>query len=422
MGLFNKKVDVKKSYDSGSNRYVHSSNDFNLLGFNDIFSDFHKKQNLKEIIDSGYGSSVIVYSIINKIVNAAKDVKLKLVDSKGDVVESGELYDLIQEPGIYRGQTLNLTDFIEASLVYLLNSGNVYYKKLNITGFNKIQGLEVIPSQLVKPKVSNSYLSQNNGYIIYDINKEIPLTNEEVAHIKYFNPTSVGLNSNVGLSPLQAGLYALTGSLDVQKALSVLVKNQGVRGILTNESDRNLDPTLLGKIKQKINNTIRGIDKINSVHVSNTKMKYIPMGMSATDLKLLESGVLTDRQICNLFGVDSKLFNDVSSSTFNNLTEANKSLYQNTVLPNLKKITNALNSAIIKDYNNNKQKYQLVIDKDSIPALQSDKAKESSRQRLIADGINRVLASNTDRDGKINTLIYVFGMTQEQANNIVSNG
>ena len=57
------------------------------------------------------------------------------------------------------------------------------------------------------------------------------------------------------------------------------------------------------------------------------------MAMSSTDLQLVEKGVINLRAICNVFGLDSSLFNDPANKTFNNRKEAEKALYTNAIIP-----------------------------------------------------------------------------------------
>lgn len=406
-----------------------SENSGRLLGFDTIFNN--KIQDNQKLIDEGYGGNVTLFSIINKIVTTSSSVaseNLIVVDENNEFIESGYVFDLLQQPAIYRGEQLDTSEWVEVALTYLLLSGNLYQKNLDLVGFRDVLGYEIIPSGIVEPITSNSYLTHCAGFKINDKQSTISLPYEEVNHLKYINPTTYGLDYSVGLSPLQAGLYSLTGSTDVQKALSVMVKNQGVRGLLTNKSERNgggvrMNSDQAKEIKNAMNNTIRGIDKINSVHITNADLSYLAMGMSAGDLKLIESGVLTDRQLCNMFAVDSKLFNDTSSSTFNNVSEANKSMYQNAIIPNLNKLIGGFNKDLVKRLNKqHNTKHRVIIDVDNIEALQQDQKLLADKNKLNADGIANVLNSNTDTNGKIEILKYTYQMTDEVATNIVGNG
>jgi phage portal protein BeeE len=236
------------------------------------------------------------------------------------------------------------------------------------------------------------------------------------------------LNTLKGLSPLQAGLYALTGSTDIQKAQSVLVKNQGVRGLLTNESNRNGGGVSMGEteakeVKKSLNGIISGIDKINSVAITSATLKYHAMGMSTSDLKLIESVVLTDRQLCNAYNVDSVLFNDQESSTRDNKNIAEKGLYLNAILPRLNKIVDRFNQDISKGINREENtNYEVRVDIRDIEALQKDQKVEAEKNRINALGIKDVLASSTDVKGKVEILMTIYRYDEDRAKLIVGNG
>ena len=356
-----------------------------LFGFNGIINP--KNQDEQKLIDEGYGSNVTVYSIINKIVTTATDIPLVVWDNKTEeFVTSGRVYDTLQMPATYRGEMLSTKEWIETTLVYLLNTGNLYQHKEGLVNASVFDNLNIIPSGIVCPIVPNSYLLPNSGYQVTDKQRQFKIDSDELTHLKYINPTQYGLDSLKGLSPLQAGLYSLTGSTDIQKAIAVVVKNQGVKGILTNKGGRGVTNTrfteqMATAVKSAVKKMISGIDKFASTHVTSADLDYIQMGMNPADLKLIESGVLTDRQLCNMFAVKSELFNDPQGSTFNNVTSANKSMYQDAILPNLNKLVDNYNNEIVKGLNTaDKTDYVVQIDTSKIEALQSDQKAEAEKE------------------------------------------
>jgi HK97 family phage portal protein len=396
-----------------------------LTGFDNGYVS-HNSQNEQELINKGYGQNVTVYSIINKITTTGANIPLIVWDKvKDEEVFNGKVYESLQQPAIYRGELLSTKEWIETTLIYQLTAGNLYQRKINLVSQKYYDTLEIIPSGIIEPIAPNSYLAPNNGFKVIDKVRQFKIESEELSHLKYINPTINGLNTLKGLAPLQAGLYSLTGSTDVQKALSVLVKNQGVRGLLTNESNRNgggvnLSPDQAKEVKRQTNNMISGVDKVNSVQVTSASLKYLPMGMSAADLKLIESGVLTDRQLCNIWNVDSKLFNDPSSSTFNNLQTATKGMYNNAILPSLAKIVDDYNHTIVKGINQAENTdYEVRIDIKSIEALQSDQKAEADKDKVVLDGYNVVVNMPISDEGKVKILVDTYGISEELATTIV---
>lgn len=377
------------------------------------------------LIDNGYGSNATVFSIIKKIINAAKNVILVVEDQNGEVIEDGELFDKVQMPGIYQGEFLNQEDWKEFTMTYLLASGNIYQRIVELAGVRGLPDLEIIPSGICTPIAPRSFFQSNNGFKIMDKERTFDLLPEEINHTKYVNPTTHGINSLIGLSPIQAGLFGLTGSTDIQRALAVMVKNQGVRGALMPDIPLGItgDVNIMRRIAEKIKGKLTGISNVNTLHVSDTPIKYVAMGMSAADLKLIESGVLTDRLLCNLYGFSSRLINDPNGTTYNNLIEDTKTLYTGAVLPALTKVVGSFNNTIAKEFNRSStSKQKVVLDTSKVEALQGDKLKTAQKDRINALGIKDVLSSDTDTTGKIEILMTVYEMTEDKAKIIVGNG
>ena len=119
--------------------------------------------------------------------------------------------------------------------------------------------------------------------------------------------------------------------------------------------------------------------------------------MSPTDLRLIENQVITLRQLCNIYSVDSSLFNDPANKTFNNRKEATKALYTESVLPTLGLLIEGLNIWLLPAWSARDNKnYLLEPDVKSIQALREDineLSKRVSQQRK--DGI---ISGNEARD------------------------
>lgn len=410
------------SLKSQSTFYPLNSTTSELLGFD--LGNLTGNQSEQKLIDKGYGQNVTVYAIIKKIAQSGADIPKILIDENDpdEIITDGEVFDMLQEPAILQGESISQFDYFEALITYLLSSGNTYQKGLEATGFGDIwQKMEILPSGLTIPLVGNSYLSPVQGYQLNDKQNQINFTSDEILHTKFINPTKLGLNTLEGLSPLQAAIYALTGSTDIQKAIAIMVKNQGARGVLSNKSDRIMDVKQAQILSDKANEKIRGIKNFNKVHVSNTDMGYTQIGMSATDLKIIESGVLTDRQLCNAYSVSSRLFNDPANSTFNNVTAAEKSMYTNAIIPVLNKILADVNNVWLSQWSKrDNKKYSWGLDVSSVEALQADQKTEAEKDKIRMDGVNVILNMQTTSEAKKVLLIEEYDYSEDTAQALVS--
>lgn len=401
-----------------------SSKSSYLLGFDGSQGTSKSQQ---ELIDTGYGLNVTAYSIIKKIAQTGASLPLRLYveNKKGEkeLVEKGELFELLKRPCMVQGESLSQYDWMELALTYLLASGNLYQKGFQITGFGDLwQGVEILPSGRTSPVVPNSYLVQPLGYEFEDMVSTVNYQYDEIIHTRFISPTTYGLNNFLGLSPLQSAVYSLTGSTDIHKAISVMVKNQGVRGVLTNESDRPMDADVRKKAQRIADERLRGLDNFNKVMVSNTKMNYLQIGMSATDLKIIESNILTDRQLCNAYAFPSVLLNDPANTSYNNYREAMKALYSIATIPVVEKILDDFNLHFISQWSEAERvKYKFEIAKDEIEALQEDQILEAQKDKVNSDAIIAVLSAPISQESKIQILMYTHSIPEENARLIVGN-
>ncbi len=91
--------------------------------------------------------------------------------------------------------------------------------------------------------------------------------------------------------------------------------------------------------------------------------------ISSIDLQLLESEKVTLRELCNVYGVNSALFNDPDNKTYNNMKEAKKEMLTQVVLPELVALRDAFNRFFSTEIG---QGYYIDFDLTVFPELQED--------------------------------------------------
>jgi len=243
---------------------------------------------------------------------------------------------------------------------------------------------------------------------------------DEVEHIKFFNPgyTSVD-ESLLGLSIIQVAREAVMVGNSRWDAHANLLQNRGAVGMITDKSNRPMLPEEAAQVQQAWNRDISGTHNSGKIKVTNKDLNYIQMAMSATDLQLVESDVITLRAMCNVYGLDSSLFNDPANKTFNNRKEAEKALYTNAVIPLSEKIAMAHTNYIALNHfpGGNVRMRQ---DFSNVEALQSDKKTEAEKDKILMDGVNVVMNMPISSDAKQSLLINEYDMTEEQADIIVA--
>ena len=388
---------------------------------NDTFT--HNQSNTGELINDGYAKVTDLYAIIKKISQTGSAMELqvhKIVNDEYELQRDGELFDLIMQPNKYQNQY----DFKENALTNLLTSGNVFLNGHEAVGFGDVfTSMTLLPPQFIDIQTTTELDSEGLDIVKYILQIEAisrTLSPEYVKHIKYFNPTDYGVQTGWGLSPIHAGYLAMKSARDLNIAESSILANKGASGLLTNKGDYPLDSDEAEEIQKAVDKRISGAGKFGKIITTNASVEYIQMGMSPVDLQMIESGVVKLRQLCNIFSVDSSLFNDPANKTYNNRSEAQKSLYTDAVIPSLQKIVWGLNEFIVPAYNKKDNAiYKISIDKSHIPHLYQETKLKSESDFKVAEGYVKILESQLTQEQKIKSLMMSYHLTEDEAQNIV---
>jgi len=338
-----------------------------------------KREEIDQIINCGYLANPDVYSIIKKVSDVCQTIPLKVykqVDGKDVEIEDSELLDLISKPSEHQ----TTADFLENCIVNLLNTGNAFIKVTKPVGFSAPAEMRVLRSSMVDIVVNEDWTVKE---YIYTDSLQHHYKTEEIIHIKYVDPSTTGAECLYGLSPMQAALVSLDASNHSNEATSQLFKNKGMSGFLSSNSEVMLTETQGKQLQDAMQEQISGRSVWGKITVTPIDVKYVQTGMSPADLKITENKIQFLRVFCNIFGVDSSLFNDPQNKTYSNRADAVKDLYTNAVIPVLNKILRELNKFLIEEDDT-----AIKPDLSAVPALQKDKQLEARRLSiLVKDGI-----------------------------------
>jgi len=404
------KLFSKKSYSSSSYGWYGQSS----------FSS--KRYDEQKLVEEGYASNTDVYAIVRKVSETGSHIKWKLLEENRDgsveEVTEGDLYDLIQNPN----QRQNRKEFTEEWLTYLLTTGNDYVWGLRAEGMGDVfRQMAVLPSIVTEPIIKETgFLDPVIGYQVdYDTILQIP--GDEVLHSIFIDPSYYGLDSRKGLSPLQAGYMSMNASNNRQEAASVMLQNKGAAGIISSGGNFPLTGEEADQLQGAVDKKLGKAKNFNRVIATNADVNFTQIGMSAADLQIIEQGQLTLREICNLYSLDSSLFNDPANKTFNNRKEATKALYTESVIPTTQRLIDGLNSWLIPSWSErDRRNYKIILDLDHIEALQGDQKLEAEKDKIMMEGINIVLNLPISEEGKKELLRSKYNFTEEEVNVIVN--
>jgi HK97 family phage portal protein len=391
---------------------------FKLDSRNDLLRLFDKyNTNYDNLIEKSYERNVDAYAVVNKIVKvftACDWIVETQLNGEWEKVEDTTIHELLETPNSIKNYTF--ADIDEMLLTYLLCNGNSYLHGETLNG--KIAELDVLPSNHIEIQTNDNFFLPNLKYQ-FDIGKtQRTYNNEELEHIKFFNPSYYSIeDSYKGLSVFEVAYNVVQVGNDRWDAAAHLFQNRGMAGLITDMSNRPMKPEEQSLVQKAFNKKTTGTDKYGGIHVTNKDLKYIPMAMSATDLQLIEQGVISLRSMCNVFGLDSSLFNDPANKTFNNRLEAEKALYTNAVMPLADKIAAKHNNYIVKNHYPDGN-YRMRKDFSYVEALQKDKKQEAEKDKIVMDGINVILNMPISNESKVLMIKENYKVSEEVINSL----
>jgi len=310
--------------------------------------------NIEAYINEGYKGNIHVYSVVTAISQRTTGIPFKHMNGEKEV-ENSEVLKLLKQPNPEQSQG----EFIEASISWLLLTGNLYWYRLAPdNGLNKGKPVEMycLPSHLVEI-VGGGVTKPVTGYRINlgaGFDKVIPAS--EVMHLKYFNPDAG--NSGQQLyrqSPLTAGLSTVSASNSGYKALNKAYQSGTPAGILTGQKDTGIDFTadqaiaIQEKWDRKLRNTDGTMSNYMKLIISRNPMQWIKMGYSVVDMNVIESMKYTLQDICNLYHAPLPLFS-LEAATLDNYKEARKAIYTDCVIPFFDRLIPKMNSWLMPAY------------------------------------------------------------------------
>lgn len=412
--------EIQKTITGGLNNgfYFNPKNGYvgRPVGSTSDFSDYY----FGDEIDKGYNLNDDVYSITSKISRTISNQivwkvrEVNTITNESEDVEGTELQSLLSNPNTYE----TLSEFREKCISYLLLSGNNFVGGIKPSSKKGYESIHVLPAQYVD--VEQGTLSEPIRSISVSWELQEDWDIKDVSITKY---PSLDLDSYfIGHSPLKSGTRLLESSNDLITAEAYFLKNRSASGMISNDGDDDMiPPNSMKEVQANLIRQVGGATKTNMIWATNAKLKYTSFDSNPSDLKFLETDLQKRRRFCNLWGLDSSLFNDPSNKTYNNQKEANKSAFLNCYIPNDLKLLSSLNKWLSPIYQTGKvnTKYEIYQDLSDIDTLQQDKLdkikiqeKQSKEVRLI---LTDVANGNISKEGALVLLIDIHGFDDDKA-------
>jgi len=295
-------------------------------------------RNYESFAREAYNKNVVAYQSINRIADAIASVKLGIYRGEQELTEH-PLISLLRRPNPMQ----SYSDYVRAKVSFIMLAGNGYEERFMVGGEVK-ELYQLRPDRM-------SILPSTNGIpaaYIYKVNQNTtrweidPRTMTcDVRHIKLFNP----LNDWYGMSPIEAGAYAIDQNNEAMNWMQSLLQNSArPSGALTVKDGSTLADDNFNRLKAQIEEQYSGSTNAGRPMLLEGGLEWQQMGMSPTDMGIIETKFASSRDVALAFGVPPQLLGIPGDNTYANYAEARLAFWEDTALPLLDMIVNDWNA------------------------------------------------------------------------------
>jgi HK97 family phage portal protein len=348
----------------------------------------------ENLAKEGYQQNAIVYRCVNEISNGAAAVPFKVFQGDSEL-EAHPLLSLLNRPSPqFAGN-----EYFQALYSFLLLSGNSYSVRSDIGG--KPAELHLLRPDRVhikpsKTQIPHSYEYKLGGKVVTSYPVDPETGNSEVKHFKLWSP----LDDYYGMSPINAAAMDIDQH-NMAARHNVNLLNNGARpsgAIVFRPKDESGMPVQLSDSqRQQLHNDLNS--RFSGTHNAGRSMllegdfDWKEMGLSPKDMDFLELKNMSARDIALCFGVPAQLVGVPDSQTYSNVAEARLALYEDTIIPLMRRVESDLNEWLAPLY---EEGLEIKYDFDGIPAM-------AERRRLVYQNVveavrEGIISRNEARD------------------------
>jgi len=332
-----------------------------------------------DVLNDPYIKSDLVYICISTTAKAIAQVPLTVVEKKGrdwiTVQDKDPLQQLLDNPN-----TVNTTqfDFINNVISQLLLYGHVWILPFP-PGSKTYTALWILSKANMEPIIEDRS-GQLGGWIYKPKETKIgiPLQNDEVASIKFFNPKSPFL----GMSPIDAGKIAIRTEYKTSLYNEKFFDEGAVPGGILSSENRITD-SQFERIERQFEDKHKGFMHGHRLAILDNGLKFTQTGLSQKDMMFPELKKMNRETILQIFGMKKVVVSVTDDLNFATALTERKEWWQGTNLPLMGMIETALSSVIFKNDVNHK----IIFDISNVEALHPDfKDKVDTGDKLFKMG------------------------------------
>ena len=358
---------------------VEQQKNSNMMGYFGVGTEEAKTYKYQDLAKEGYLKNAIVYRCVNEISKGASAVPL-IIKAGEQIVEQHPIIDLLNRPNPLQ----SYSEFFNSLFGYVLLSGNAYILKVG-SDLGKPKELHLLRPDRINIKGGGNPIPEKYEYIINGKVHQTFLVDQdngfsELKHVKLWNP----LDDYYGLSPMSAAAVEVD-QFNMASKHNVNLLSNGARpsgAVIFKPQDEsgfavNLTESQRQQLLTDLNNRFSGAGNAGRPMLLEGDFDWKEMGLSPKDMDFLNLKNMSATDIALCFGVPSQLIGVPDSQTYSNVAEARLALYEETIIPHLRKLASDLNEWLVPMFD---ERLSLEFDIDAIPAL-------SERRRKIYENV-----------------------------------
>lgn len=334
-----------------------------------------------DLSQSGYSNHGTAFSVVSYMCDVAATIPwyayaLDKTDNKAKRVPKHPLADLLYRPNP-RQSWPELKRQLEGA--YLVR-GEVYLRLVRpLAGSRKGKTSEIwglVGTVEPLPLTGLGEFDTPTGYRHTDAltGRVTDYPAEEILPILTWNP----MNPHRGLSPVQAGIDAVTAAKSGLESRVRQYQNQGPPGIVFDEGTEKWTTEQATGVQRWFDSFRPGRRREGNVPVISGKLGYLKLGLSPVDMDVLAAIPHDKDAICDLWHFPGQLLNGSKGTTFSNMGEAGTALYNRCVLPLESVMRDKLNARLGGEYDDD---VYLDFETSHIPELQEDLKEQAAALR-----------------------------------------
>ena len=365
----------------------------NPFGGNSYLKDFQEIPELNAILN-----------IRSRAMSSWK-LSIQSKTTGADAAANESLVRILRSPNWFQGQG----ELWKQSSLFRDLYGNEYLYFLKPIGMTSTyKGLFTINPANVRVKYNSTTLpfqESTNQFVqyFYEINgKVIELEKENIIHL---NDNRVDPKKFLeGTSKLQALQAPIQNIREAYRKRNIILKMPV--GIMSNGQNDAIGQgvPMNPQDKKEAQNALRNHGALPIL--TDLTVKYNDMNVNAQSMGLFEEVREDVGRICDSFGVPYELLANQKGTTFTNLKEAKKQMYEESIIPDAQEKVDALNLQLGID----KKSWHIVADFSHLPIFAEDQKQRAISLKQMVEALSKALADGAITIQQYQNELLKFGI------------